>query len=129
MYALIDRPVAELAVADRRLLEAMRAWVHALTLAGDPTGVIVHGFAAQGRADEAAAFDAAMRALDTGSTATITFQRPCHATVEEDEAVVLSLWHLIRDDRLSAATAAARMLVTPAHATGLIRAMMAATTD
>jgi hypothetical protein len=129
VYALIDRPIAELPAADRFLLDAMRAWVHALTLAGDPGSVIANGFASQGRAGEAAAFDAAMRVLDTGSTATITFQRPCHATVEEDEAVVLSLWQLVRDDRLSGATAAARLLVAPAQAGALIRAMMAAIVD
>lgn len=125
MYALIDRPVALLGAADRFLLDAMRAWVHALTLAGDPERAIAGGFAARGLAGRQAAFDAAMRALDEGSAETLTFQRPCHGTVEEEEAVLLGLWHLVQRDRLGDAIAAAERLVTPAAARALVRAMAA----
>ena len=120
VYALIDRPIALLGLADRLLLDAMRAWVHALTLAGDPGLARVE---APG-SDRQAAFDAAMRALDRGSVDTLTFQRPCHATVEEDEAVVLGLWHLAQRDRIGDARAAAERLVDPASARTLIRAMV-----
>jgi len=120
VYALIDRPVATLDPDTRLLLGAMRAWVHALTLAGDPTGAMARGTGLDARQ---AAFDRAMRALDQGSTDTLTFQRPCHPNVEEDEAVVLGLWALVADDRIGAATAAARTLLSPAAATAMVRAM------
>lgn len=106
MYDLLDRPVTTLSDKDRTTLDAMRAWVHALTLAGEPATAVAARFA-----DGGSAFDAAMRLLDSGSTETITFQRPCHSTVEEDEAVVLGLWRLVAADRLPAALAAAGLLV------------------
>jgi hypothetical protein len=106
MYDLLDRPVATLSTKDRTTLDAMRAWVHALTLAGEPATAVAARFA-----DGGSAFDAAMRVLDATSLDTITFQRPCHAAVEEDEAVVLGLWRLVAADRLAAALATARHLV------------------
>jgi len=123
VYALIDRPVSSLDPDTRFLLDAMRAWVHALTLAGDPEGAVAGGFAGPGAGTRQAAFDRAMRALDQGSTDTLTFQRPCHPTVEEDEAVVLGLWALVQGDRIGAATAAARALLSPAAAIATVRAM------
>lgn len=119
MYALIDRPIASLDVQTRSLLDAMRAWVHALTLAGDPGLATARGFTAPGHA----AFDRAMRALDAGSTDTLTFQRPCHPVVEEDEAVVLGIWALVRADRIAQAGAAARALIAPDAAAVMVRAM------
>jgi hypothetical protein len=125
MYALVDRPVALLGKEERFLLDAMRAWVHALTLAGDPARAIAGGFEARGLAARQNVFDDAMRTLDSGSTDTLTFQRPCHATVEEDEAIVLGLWRLVQGDRIGDACAAAARLVTPAAARDLVRAMAA----
>lgn len=106
MYDLLDRPVADLASVDRATLSAMRAWVHALTLAGAPASTVSGRFA-----DGGEAFDAAMRLLDRDSVDTLTFQRPCHSKVEETEAVILGLWRLVRADRLPAALATARLLV------------------
>ena len=100
MYDYLDRPVADLPTHARARLRAMRAWVHALTLAGHSAP-----------ADSDDAFDAAMRMLDRDSTGTLEFQRPCHATVEETEAVVLGLWSLVEADRLPAALATAALLV------------------
>lgn len=111
MYAFLDRNIDDLAGADRHLLDAMRAWVHALTLAVEPAAAVAPRFA-----DGGSRFDAAMRVLERGSTGTITFQRPCHSTVEEDEAVVLGLWALVRGDRLGAALATAGALVDDAGA-------------
>jgi len=125
MYALIDRPVALLGAEDRFLLDAMRAWVHALTLAGDPGRAVARGFEARGLAARQAAFDDAMRALDRGSADTLTFQRPCHATVEEDEAIVLGLWRLVQGDRIGDARRAAARLLTAGAARDLVRAMAA----
>ena len=106
MYDLLDRPVDTLATADRHLLDAMRAWVHALTLAAQPAAAVAPRFT-----DGGTAFDAAMRVLERDSTGTLVFQRPCHSTVEETEAVVLGLWRLVRGDRLAPALATARLLV------------------
>ena len=106
MYDLLDCPVADLAPADRLLLDATRAWVHALTLAGQPAAAVAPRFA-----DGGDAFDAAMRVLDARSIGTLTFQRPCHSTVDDTEAVVLGLWRLVSADRIPAALATARLLV------------------
>jgi hypothetical protein len=125
MYDLIDRPVADLPPFERFLLGATRAWVHALTLAGAPDAATAGGFADHGGADAAAAFDHAMRLLDRDSTETLVFQRPCHATVEETEAVVIAMWRLVRDDRIAPARAAAAALVGDA-AGGLVAAMVRA---
>ncbi|MDP1025706.1 hypothetical protein Q5H91_00630 [Sphingomonas sp. KR1UV-12] len=116
MYDLIDRPVAQLPAFEARLLAGMRRWVHALTFAG----------ASPAPTPEAGSFDDAMRSLDRGSTDTLVFQRPCHSTVEETEAVVLGLWRLVRADRLAAAHAAAAALVGPAEVRPMISAMVRA---
>ncbi len=125
MYDLIDRPVADLPPFERFLLDATRAWVHALTLAGSPDTMTAGGFAEHGGADAAAAFDTAMRVLDRASTDTLVFQRPCHSTVEETEAVVIALWRLIRDDRIAPARGAAAALVGDEAGT-LVSAMVRA---
>jgi hypothetical protein len=125
MYDLIDRPVADLPPFERFLLRATRAWVHALTLAGAPEAATSGGFVDHGGADAATAFDTAMRVLDRGSTDTLVFQRPCHATVEETEAVVMALWRLVRDDRIAPARAAATGLVG-GEAGALVSAMVRA---
>lgn len=125
MYDLIDRPVADLPPFERFLLDATRAWVHALTLAGSPDVATAGGFADHGGADAAVAFDMAMRVLDRGSTETLVFQRPCHSTVEETEAVVIGLWRLVRDDRIVPARGAAAALVGD-EAAALVSAMVRA---
>ena len=117
MYDLLDRPVAELPAFEGRVLQRMRRWVHALTIAGQAPSPSAQ--------DEA--FDAAMRALDAGSTDTLVFQRPCHSTVEETEAVVLGLWRLVRADRIAAARDAASGLVDTDAARPLVAAMVRAT--
>ncbi|MBM6577497.1 hypothetical protein KCP91_14035 [Microvirga sp. SRT01] len=115
MYDLIDRPVADLPAFEARVLNATRRWVHALTLAGHaPAG------------PDGEPFDDAMRALDRGSSETMVFQRPCHATVEETEAVVLSLWRLARADRIGTARTAAAALVAPDAAREFVAGMMRA---
>ena len=67
-----------------------------------------------------------MWALDAGSAEELVIQRPCHATVEETEAVILGLWRLVRAGRFSAARAAAANLVGAEHAASLVEAMAAA---
>lgn len=118
MYDLLDRPVAELPAFEARVLDRMRRWVHALTVAG-------HAPVASAQEE---GFDAAMRALDAGSTDSLVFQRPCHSTVEETEAVVLGLWRLVRADRIAVARRAAAGLVDDDATRPLIAAMMRAVT-
>lgn len=121
MYDLIDRPVSDLPAVDRRLLAATRAWVHQLTMAGDASPAAAEQL---GRGSEA--FDAAMRALDRGSSETLVFQRPCHSTVSETEAMWLAVWRLVRADRLSHARGALGALAdadaVPAVLAALVRA-------
>ena len=119
MYDLIDRPVSDLPVSDRRLLAATRAWVHQLTMAGAGTPA-----AAEGLGEAGPAFDAAMRALDEGSTETVVFERPCHATVSETEALWVAVWRLVRADRLAHARAALAAFVDAGAAARVLQPMM-----
>lgn len=122
MYDLIDRPVAALPATDRRLLDATRAWVHQLTMAGAGTPAAAEKL---GRGSDA--FDAAMRALDEGTSETLVFERPCHSTVSETEAMWLAVWRLVRADRLGHARAALGALAdAPAVATVLAAMVRAA---
>lgn len=116
MYDLIDRAVADLPAFEGRVLDAMRRWVHALTLAGGAPALATAG----------EPFDGAMRALDRGSRDTLVFQRPCHSTVDETEAVVLGMWRLVRADRIGTARVAAEALVEPNAARELVTGMMSA---
>lgn len=121
MYDLIDRLVSDLPAADRALLGATRAWVHQLTMAGagTPRAADMLG----GGSD---AFDAAMRALDQGSTDTLVFERPCQARVSETEAVWLGIWRLVRADRLGTAQASLAALADPSAARAVTAAMVRA---
>ena len=123
MYDLIDRLVSDLPAADRALLGATRAWVHQLTMAGAGTPA-----AADALGSGSAAFDAAMRALDEGSTDTLVFERPCQARVSETEAVWLGIWRLVRADRLGAAQASIGALADAGAARTITAAMVRAST-
>ena len=112
MYDLVDRPVADLPTWERGLLGATRRWTHALSIAGME--------AASGADD---AFDDVMGTLDRGSSTDLIIQRPCFATVEETEAVILSLWRLVRDRRDVVAGDLSRLLVDHGHADLLVDAM------
>jgi hypothetical protein len=122
MYDLIDRPTADLAAEDARLLRATRAWVHQLTMvgAGSPAAAETLG----GGSD---AFDRAMRALDEGSSETLVFERPCDPTVSELEAMWLSIWRLVRADRLRAAREALTTLADERSAGVIVAAMVRVT--
>ncbi|WP_375404464.1 hypothetical protein [uncultured Sphingomonas sp.] len=121
MYDLIDRPVSDLPTPDRALLRATRAWVHQLTMAGAGTPAAVDML---GGGSEA--FDAAMRALDEGSTGTLVFERPCQARVSETEAVWLGIWRLVRADRLGPARAALAGMADADAARAVMSAMVRA---
>lgn len=121
MYDLIDRPIVDLPAADRRLLDATRAWVHQLTMigAGSPA-------AAAGLGDGSDAFDAAMRALDGGSSKTLVFERPCHSVVSETEALWLAIWRLVLADRVSHARGALHALADTAAVPSVLRMIVRA---
>ncbi|WP_019517715.1 hypothetical protein [Sphingomonas sp. Mn802worker] len=118
MYDLIDRAVRDLRTPDRLVLDAMRAWVHSLTLAGEPKRAVAGRFI-----DGGSSFDAAMSILDRYSADTLSFQRPCHPQVEEIEAVLLGLWRLVIDGREREATQTAALLVDADAARDLVRAI------
>ena len=121
MYDLIDRPLVDLPAADRRLLGATRAWVHQLTMvgAGSPAAAVSLG----GGSD---AFDAAMRALDEGSSKTLVFERPCHSTVSETEALWLAIWRLVVSDRVSDARGALHALADASAVPSVLRMVVRA---
>lgn len=121
MYDLIDRPIVDLPAADRRLLGATRAWVHQLTMAGAGSPA-----AAAGLGDGSDAFDAAMRALDQGSSKTLVFERPCHSTVSETEALWLAVWRLVLADRVTHARGALHALADADAVPAVLRTVMRA---
>lgn len=118
MYDLVDRAVTDLRNPERLVLDAMRAWVHTLTLAGEPKRAVAGRFI-----DGGSSFDAAMTILDRCSADTLSFQRPCHPRVEEIEAVLLGLWRLVTDGREREARMTAALLVDADAAGDLVRAI------
>jgi hypothetical protein len=118
MYDLMDRAVRDLRAPDRLLLDAMRAWVHTLTLAGEPKRAVAGRFI-----DGGSSFDAAMTILDRCSSDTLSFQRPCHPKVDEIEAVLLGLWRLVIAGRDQDAMATAELLIDSDAAPELVRAI------
>lgn len=118
MYDLMDRKVADLRAPDRLMLDAMRAWVHTLTLAGEPKRAVAGRFI-----DGGSSFDAAMNILDRFSGDTLSFQRPCHPKVDEIEAVLLGLWRLVLAGREQDATATAGLLIDSDAVPDLVRTM------
>ena len=114
VYKFLDCPVAALPPADRVLLLAMRGWVYACTLGGDPATAAARVLADD--AEAVAPFDRVMRALDRGSVELMTFQRPCRSSVDDMEAVLLSVWrHVARGDAATA-RATLRLMVDEAAA-------------
>lgn len=111
MYDLVDRPVAELGTFERRLLWKTRSWVQAMAIRGTS------------RAAQDDSFEHVMRTLDAGSSDSLRIELPCHDSVGETEAVLLSLWRLVRDGRDAAARAAAAMIVDRGGADTVVGAM------
>ena len=106
MYHFLDRPVASLATADHLLLDGLRAWALARALNRDTLGAVAARAAPLGETGAAEALDDAMTLLDDAGTGPLMLQRPCHGTVEEDEAVLLAIARLAQAGSLDAATAA-----------------------
>ena len=109
MYDLIDRPIADLPAFERGVVMSTRRWVHAFSIAG-----------ANAVEGTQAALSDAMHALDRGSAEDIVIPRPCFATVEETEAVIVGLWRLVRDGRSDAAYSLAASLVDGDHVDALL---------
>lgn len=106
MYAYLDRPVSDLEPADRLLLDGIRCWALARTLGGDPAGALRRRLPVLEEAGALRPLDALMAAIDADGSDAVEIQRPCHATVEELEAVLLAVAGLSRRgdrDRASAA--------------------------
>ena len=111
MYAFLDRPIADLPAHDRLILDAVRAWALAHTLGRDPALTLAARLPELAETGAAEAIDQAMTALDQGSEAPLTIQRPCHDAVEEDEAMLLAIAALARADRLPDAQASLALVV------------------
>jgi hypothetical protein len=114
MYAYIDRPVAELERFEADVLHATRKWVHAVSHVPS-LGKVTHG--------RATSFELVMEVLHRESTGSLVINRPCHTLIGEFEAVLLGLWHQIRNGLSAQARATAAMIISPAKVDLLIQAM------
>lgn len=111
MYQYLDRPVADLSVADRCLLDGVRNWALARALGRDTLGAMVARPTPLGGSGAAETLDDAMLLIDEAGTTPLMLQRPCHDTVEEDEAVLLAIAERARTEALEDAVASLRHLV------------------
>jgi len=116
MYAYLDRPVADLAAAERLLLDGVRCWALSRTLGGDPAAALGRRMPILDEAGALRPLDRLMAAIDRDGSDAIEIQRPCFDSVEEVEAVLLAVADLARDHRLDEAAAALALLVRPATA-------------
>ncbi len=111
MYAYLDRPVADLPAGERLFLDAMRGWAFARTMGRDARATLAARLPLLGRSGALDPIDAAMTALDGGSDDVLAFQRPCHDTVDEIEAVLLAIVRQAGDGRVAHAAAALSHIV------------------
>ena len=111
MYQYLDRPVADLSVADRCLLDGVRSWALARALGRDTLGAMTARPTPLAGSGAAETLDDAMLLLDEAGTTPLMLQRPCHDTVEEDEAVLLAIAERARTEALEDAVASLRHLV------------------
>lgn len=111
MYAYLDRSVADLAAADRLLLDGVRCWALSRTLGGDPAAALARRMPILEEAGALRPLDRLMAAIDRDGSDAIEIQRPCFDSVEEVEAVLLAVADLARDGRADDAAAALSLLV------------------
>jgi len=121
MYAFLDRPLDQLAPADRLLLDGVRCWALARTLGGAPAAALARRMPMLDACGALTPLDALMAALDRDGSDAIEIQRPCFDAVEEVEAVLLAVARLAHDGRSDEAAAALEHLVRPATATAAAR--------
>ena len=114
VYAYLDQPVDTLVPADRLLLDGLRCWALARALGRDTLEAITAR--APALIASAESLDDAMTLLDDAGTTPLTLQRPCHDSVEEDEAVLLAIAALAQDGDVAAASTALSHLADPAAA-------------
>lgn len=111
MYAYLDRSVADLAAADRLLLDGVRCWALSRTLGGDPAAALARRMPILEEAGALRPLDRLMTAIDRDGSDAIEIQRPCFDSVEEVEAVLLAVADLARGGRADDAAAALSLLV------------------
>jgi len=117
MYDYLDRPLDDLAPVDRLLLDGVRCWALARTLGGDPAAALARRLPLLADTGALAPLDRLMAALDSeGQGDALEIQRPCFATVEEAEAVLLAVSVLAGGGDLPGAEAALAHLVRPSAA-------------
>lgn len=114
MYTYFDRPVISLDAAERLFLDAFRAWAFARQWQRDPIETLGQRIPLLRDSNALDLIDAIMTALD-GSDTALALRRPCHETVDDDEAILLAVCRLTRDGRALAASATlARLVDQPA---------------
>lgn len=103
MYRFLDRPILSLAPGDQMLLWSMRSWVAAMALQRCPCAALGASFERWKVADLLGDFNMTMCLLNGEGTGPLRFCQPGCATVRDDEAMLLALFH-------AAATSDFRML-------------------
>lgn len=91
MYAIVDRPVAELEPSSRLLVWAMRSWVEAVGRRQCPGLVIGPAFAKQNMIASLKPFLRMMAGLNRGGLENLEFCRLACTHVSEHEAILLQL--------------------------------------
>lgn len=119
MYSYLDRPVASLNTADRLLLDGLRSWALARALGRNALAAVAARSSLFAETAAAETIDDAMALLDDAGTTPLTIQRPCHETVEDDEAVLLAIAVRARNGGVTGAAAALRQIVRADAATAI----------
>jgi hypothetical protein len=118
VYDLIDQRVRDLPAFEHRTLMRLRRWVHAVSQSLKPPA-----------ASSDDPFGRAMRLLDEGSSDDLLILRPCHETVGESEAILVSLWRLTRVGSDVLARELAARLVGAVRTERLVLAISASLTE
>jgi hypothetical protein len=113
VYRFLDRPVFGLPPGDQMILWSMRSWVAAMSVQKCPCATLGPSFERWRVVELLRDFNMAMFLLNAEGTGPLRFGQPGCATVHDDEAVLLTLFHASADGEERLAGRLAAQLVKP----------------
>jgi hypothetical protein len=125
MYDFIDQRVTALDRGGQFLIWSMRSWVLARETKRCPPNVIGPAFAKWGMISALPHFHAAMIILCKEGLETLHFSPIKCLHISDDEAMLLSLFRLLRDDQPDRIKSTTALLVTESYAAPLLAALTA----